>query len=178
MYKTIRVWYFFLVLIIAHTNSVYAYTHIWWTHKTYALHTKLTHIWVDASLAGTIINECKKTARDARKCIYTTVSIYGNESWFGKHCSYNSCFWFIWRKFASKEDGARAYIRQYNNLWYGHNGGAFFYGGHGWLWRSQFCTEEKSSHSYIGCPNGAKTFNYLYHLISSSLNDYEQQYKR
>ena len=136
-----------------------------WTSSTFKLRDKIIWIGVDIWLAEFIINECKATAKNPLKCVKTTVAIYGNESGFWAHCLNNSCWGFIGYKYKSRNWAARWFITKYNRHWYTHTWGNFFYGWMGWLGKSWYCTSESSSSSPVGCPNGAKTFNYFYNKI-------------
>lgn len=80
-----------------------------------------------------IINECKRTAKDPRKCVMTAVSIYGNESGMGKKCAFYSCYGVISQRYDNIYEATVDWVERYNKFWYTHNGGAFFYGGAGWL---------------------------------------------
>ncbi len=139
-----------------------------WTASTFALQKSVVKVGVSIPMARDIINECKATAKDPLKCVKTTVAIYGNESGFGSHCKNNSCWWVVSRKYNTRKEAMKDFVRRYNLFWYKHNGAFFFYGSKGKLWASMFCTSEVSSNTKVGCPNWAKTFTYFYSLISSA----------
>ena len=136
-----------------------------WTKETFALQKRIVKLWVSVPLAMTIINECKRTALDPRKCVKTAVAIYGNESGFGKHCKNNSCYGVISKRYNNIHEATKDWVRRYNLYWYKHNWAFFFYGSKGKLWASLYCTSEESSWSKVGCPNGARTFTYFYNKI-------------
>ena len=133
-----------------------------WTKETFALQKKIVQMGVSVPLAMTIINECKRTAIDPRKCVKTAVAIYGNESGFWKHCKNNSCYGVISKSYKNVHEATKDWVRRYNLYWYKHNWAFFFYWSKGKLWASLYCTSEESSWSKLGCPNGARTFTYFY----------------
>ncbi len=151
------------ISVLAMCESAKAKTE--WTESTFTLRKTIVKMWVDFKLATFIINECKETAKDPRKCVKTAVAIYGNESGFGKYCKNNSCFWVISKKYTSQQAAAKDWIKRYNKYWHKHNWWSFFYGGKWWKGPSGYCHSEVSSWSKLWCPNWSYTFNYFYSLI-------------
>lgn len=137
-----------------------------WTKDTYKLNDTIIKMGVEKGLAKHMIDECKATAKDPRKCVKTAVAIYGNESSFGKNCYQNSCFGFNGFSFKSKEAAFDRWLKSYVKHWQNHTGAEYFYGGKGWVGKSHYCTSEVSSNSSVGCPFGARHFEAFYNKIS------------
>lgn len=154
------------VAIVSSTiGEAKANTNTNWTKSTHALNKSIIDLWIDGTLSAFIINKCKATAVDPRKCVRTSIAIYWNESWYGKYCKNNSCWGVLSKSYRSQIQAADDWIDRYNKYWYKHNGGFFFY----WDWGknapSNYCTSEVSSGSKISCPFGNKAFNYIYSKI-------------
>lgn len=136
-----------------------------WTKSTHKLNSNIIELWVDWELSWYVINGCKRNSKDPNKCVKTYVSHYGTESWFGRHCKSYACWGRRFVEYPTRFAAFDDWLWRYNTYWYPHTGGSYFYGGRGWLGRSEFCHDEVSSWSKLGCPNWAKTFNYFYNKL-------------
>lgn len=156
---------FFILLAVISMFISKAHANEEWTKDTFALQKKIVQIGVQLPIAKTMINECKRTAKNPLKCVKTATAIYGNESGFWKHCLNYSCWGVVSKKYSSKEEALKDWINRYNRLWFKHNWWAFFYWWKWWLGKSGYCTEEHSSNTAVGCPMWTSTFNYFYSII-------------
>lgn len=93
-----------------------------WTKSTFELHEKITKMGVEPKLGKHIITKCKISARNPRDCVKVAVSIYGNESGFGKKCRANSCWGFVGHKFKSKTEAFDRWLKSFNAHWWKHDG--------------------------------------------------------
>lgn len=157
-------WFFIIIAVISMFMSK-ANASETWTKETFLLQKKIVKMWVQLPIAKTIIDECKRTAKNPLKCVKTTVAIYWNESWFWKRCRNNSCWWIVSKKYSSKKEASIDFIARYNRFWYKHDWAFFFYWNRGKLWASKYCTSEESSNSSVGCPIWASNFQYFYNKM-------------
>lgn len=94
-------------------------------------------------------DECySQNVRDKWHCIETWLAIaYAESSWRDNHTPFG---------LQSKEKWYKKWVRSYNKYWYKSKDAFFFYWDWGQYGRSHYCTDEHSSWSTKGCPNGRK----------------------
>lgn len=163
------VWFFVLLAIIymfMGKADAKAETNTKWTIETHRLNGKIINMGVDGTLSAFIINKCKATAKDPRKCVLISISIYWNESWFWKYCKNHSCWWVISKSYKSQIQAADDWVDRYNRHWYKAKDGTFFYSLKGKLPPSRYCTSEVSSNSKVGCPNWLRNYAIIYNKIA------------
>lgn len=104
-------------------------------------------------------NECSvQNAKNKWHCIKTGLSIaYAESSWKDTVTPFG---------LQSKEKGYKKWVRSYNKYWYPATNGFYFYGDWGVYGPSHYCTDEESSGSNYGCPNGRKNFDSTYNKLS------------
>lgn len=104
-------------------------------------------------------NECSvQNAKNQFHCIKTGLSIaYAESSWKDLYTPFG---------LQSKDKSVKKWVKSYNKYWYTAKNGFFFYGDWGQYGRSHYCTDEESSGSKKGCPNGRKNFNKVYYSLS------------
>jgi len=98
--------------------------------------------------------ECnKQKTKNIHNCIKTTLAVnYAESTW---NIPVN--FWI-----RAKDNNIKWFVTRYNKFWYKAKEWSFFYGSDWKVWKSHYCTSEKSSWSVKWCPNGEKNFNYIF----------------
>ncbi len=96
--------------------------------------------------------ECRvQNVRDNFHCIKTGLSIaFAESSWKNTTTPFG---------LQSYEKWFRKWVSSYNEFWYKAKDWFFFYGDWGKYGKSHYCTDEESSGSKKGCPNGRKNFD-------------------
>lgn len=91
-----------------------------WTQATKEKQNTLVNLWMESSLAKSLINTCKATALDPAHCVKIWASILAAESSLGKKCHKNNCAGIAdWKiGYESKEDGIKDWVKRYNKYWY------------------------------------------------------------
>jgi len=178
-----------LLWIIAAFMGTKAHAGSEWTEDTYKLHNKLQELWMEKNLAKYVINRCKETAENPRRCVTTAAMIASAESWKGKD-AYKNNVWGInkmiplkvnWKQVYDKI-GKKVYIREtyysvyvnfdkwlisYNKFWYKSPLPNHFYS-KAWEYpKTRYCTDEHSSGSKIGCPNGLRHATLVYNILNN-----------
>lgn len=99
--------------------------------------------------------ECiNQKARNIEHCLRTWLSIaYAESTWNVK----NNYFWLT-----SEDKSIKSWVTRYNKYWYKAKSWFFFYWDRWKLWASHYCTDEHSSWSKLGCPNGRKNFDHIF----------------
>ena len=90
---------------------------ILWTSATYELQNKMIDIGWSKTNSEYIINECKATAKDPRKCAIYAASIWANETQACKFAFKNSCFW-VQKWYDSEKESIKDWIKKWNKWWY------------------------------------------------------------
>lgn len=129
-----------------------------WTKETQKKMDELVKIGIEPTFARSIMKECKRTAKNPIRCIKLGVSIAGAESSMGWRCFKNNCTWMGWGSidYPSIYEGAKDWVRRYNLFWYNQKNPNGFYPLRGQVSPTRYCTDEHSSGSKKGCPNGNK----------------------
>ena len=131
-----------------------------WKPSTYTLQDKMVKLGWSCTNSKLIINQCKKTAKDPKRCILAAAAIGLNETNACKYAYQNSCFW-LQKSYNSAEESIKDFVKTYNRFWYKYKDWSFFYG-HKWISpKSHFCMSEKSSGAKGWCPNWLKHFEYF-----------------
>ena len=102
--------------------------------------------------------ECRvQKVRNNFHCIKTGLSIaFAESSWKNTTTPFG---------LQSYEKWFRKWVSSYNNHWYKAQDWFFFYWDLGKLGMSHYCTDEESSGSKKGCPNGRKNFDSTWNSI-------------
>jgi len=137
-----------------------------WTKATYAKLAKMEKVGYERKFATYIINRCKETARDPNKCVNTASFIGKAESNAGRDAYQNNVFGINEGKsYKSKEANFERWLKSYNKWWYKSPLPEHYYPPKGKVSKTRYCTDEHSSKSAVGCPNGLRiatqTYNYF-----------------
>lgn len=117
----------------------------------------LIKLGIKSQLANAIVNECKQSSIDPRKCIIIASSIAKNESGWGSsnacRTRYN-CMGVASgsREYTSIEEWIAQWVSIYSRKWYKAKDASFFYPDKWEYSPSRYCVSEQSSNSTIGCP--------------------------
>ena len=106
------------------------------------------------NLSGYVINKCKETAQNPRRCVNTATFIAVAESGGGKYAKGNN----VWginegKTYASPEANFERWLKSYNKYWYNQIYPSSYYPPKGKVSITRYCTDEHSSKSKVGCPN-------------------------
>ena len=137
-----------------------------WSKSTHVLQDKMVKLGFSKKLSAYIINGCKAETANPKRCVTTATFIAKNESGAGKTDSYNNVFGFRGKKFVSEEDAVDEFIIRYNKYWYNSPKPEHYYPPKGKTAKTWYCTDEKSSNSKVGCPNGLKISKIAYETLN------------
>lgn len=138
----------------------------WWTKATYKKLEKMQKIGFEKSLATYIINWCKRTARDPNKCVTTASFIGKAESNAGRDAYMNNVFGINEGKtYKTKEANFDRWLKSYNKYWYKSPLPEHYYPARGQVSKTRYCTDENSSRSAVGCPNGLRIATQTYNFF-------------
>ncbi len=157
----VMIWLISLFMTRAHAGSE-------WTKDTYKLHNKLQELWMEKNLAKYVIDRCKETAENPRRCVTTAAMIANAESWMGKY-AYKHNVWGIneWKTYASVYANFDRWLKSYNKHWYKSPLPSHFYS-KAWEYpKTRYCTDEHSSGSKKGCPNGLRHSTLVYNILNN-----------
>lgn len=136
-----------------------------WTTSTYALRDRMKEVGFSSNLATYVIYRCKATAYNPRHCVETATFIAKAESGCGKNAKNNNVWGMRTRSFASKEEAFERWLKSYNRFWHRTEGPVDFYPLRGQTSKTYYCTDERSSGSKVGCPNGRRIAEEAYLFI-------------
>lgn len=144
-----------------HTLSALAMTWtLTWTKSTYELQRTMISIGWNKENSKEIINQCKKSALDPRKCVKFASAIWANETQACKTAYQNSCFW-VTKSYLTQKESIRDWVKKYNKYWYKAIDASHFYWYKGKSPKTHYCMSEKSSWSVGWCKNGFKNTTYF-----------------
>jgi len=138
-----------------------------WTKDTYKLYEKVQKLGMEKNLASYVINSCKETAINPRRCVITACMIAKAESNMWQNASGNNV-WGIneWKKYDSVYANFDRWLKSYNKYWYKSPLPSHYYPPVGKVSKTNYCTDENSSWSKKGCPFGLKHATYAYNFLN------------
>lgn len=139
-----------------------------WNEGTWKLENKMIEMWMNKNLADYIINSCKVTSENPRRCIITACMISKAESNMGKN-AYKNNVWGIneWKTYWSVYENFDRWLKSYNKWWFRSPLPIHYYPPVGKTSKTMYCTDEQSSGSKKGCPFGLKHATYAYNILNS-----------
>lgn len=123
---------------------------------------------MDKNLSEYVINRCKQTAENPRRCVNTAGMIAKSESNMGKDARNNN----VWginegKRYDSIYANFDRWLKSYNRYWFKSPLPQHYYPPVGSFSKTRYCTDEHSSGSKIGCPNGLRHAKYVYNILNS-----------
>lgn len=150
------------------TNEVEAKWNGGWSKSTYVLQDKMREVGYSDELSESIINECKKSAKNPRNCVIIASFVGKAESNAWRAKNGNNVFWVMGKKYASKEDSVKEFVKKYEKYWYNQRNPSSFYSAVPNVKpKTYYCLSERSSKSLTHCPNGSKNAWNAYRKLSS-----------
>lgn len=105
------------------------------------------------NLSRYVINKCKETAQNPRRCVNTATFIAVAESGGGKYANGNNVWGINEGKiYASPEANFDRWLKSYNKWWYNSPLPEDYYPEKWKVSKTNYCASEYSSNSSIGCP--------------------------
>lgn len=123
---------------------------------------------MDKNLSEYVINRCKDTAENPRRCVVTAAMISKAESQMGQN-AYKNNVWGIneWKTYKSVYANFDRWLKSYNKYWYKSPLPSHYYPPKGWESKTMYCTDEHSSNSKKGCPNWLKHATVVYNILNN-----------
>jgi len=102
------------------------------------------------NLSGYVINKCKETAKNPRRCVNTATFIAVAESAGGRYAKGNN----VWginegKTYSSHEANFDRWLKSYNKYWYNQIYPSSYYPPKGKVSITRYCTDEHSSKSKV-----------------------------
>ncbi len=156
-----------LTLVYVPTEAKTNVKDVEWTKSTYDIYHRLQKIGFEDKLAKSIINECKKSAKNPKNCVIVAWFIGKNESGaWRKVNSRNSVFWISGVSFETKEEAVKDFVKRYNKHWFRQTHPTSFYSATPKVKpKTQFCMSEDSSGAKGACPNGLRISMQAYNSL-------------
>lgn len=124
-----------------------------WTNETSKKYQKLLKLGYDKDLAKYMINWCKAQSTNPAHCVITAWFIGKNESNAGQNANKNNVWWIDpGVTYKSKEANFDRWLKSYLKHWFKTTHPIDFYPPAGKKSLTNYCTDEVSSHSSVGCP--------------------------
>ncbi len=139
-----------------------------WTESTKKLHKTIVSQWMNYDIAKYLINKCKETAKDARKCVIHASMISKAESNMGRDAVNGNMFWITWYKWTLK-GAIDTWVWKYNKYWYNNTKPSDYYKtSNSHLPRSRYCMSEyQPDGTHLNyCKNGIKHSTYIFNLLT------------
>lgn len=133
---------------------------------------QLITLGIRPEIASSLVTNCKALADNPVHCIKFWSSVIKNESGWGYHCwsktgnKFNCSGMWGTANYKSYNDWVLHWIWKYNKYWYKAKSMSFFYSKAWSLPPSHYCTDEISSWTKVGCPNGLRNSTQFFNKIT------------
>lgn len=138
-----------------------------WKKSTYEIRDKMLKLGFNKKLADYVVNECKNTALDPKRCITTATMIAKAESNCGIDAHWHNVWWINeGKKYDSDNKNFDRWLKSYNKFWYKLSKPEHFYPSKWEASKSNYCSSEESTHTKKWCPAGQRNAYIAYNTLT------------